>query len=269
MKRLIFALFLAVFCATAFAQDYFADENGNNQSQWGTQQSQAKPQEFGVVKKAPRRNSFYVNAGIGFDMTNIYYNHRYYDERLKYDGTGFGYTGELTLGMLIKGLIAIHGSFEFVSVDGKYDLDDIDSKYIGLNDIDALVILFGGGVTAFPFSRTQNTFLQGLFVSAKMSIGAILMNNPFDNSGFYYDRNLNYYHAGKRTRDSHMVLGIDFEVGKDWQISERTYMGVGVRWQFLGIESGYDSSEDSNRKDYYHHTHCGNSLQVMLRINRK
>ena len=239
MKRLIFALFLAVFCATAFAQDYFADENGNNQSQWGTQQSQAKPQEFGVVKKAPR------------------------------NGTGFGYTGELTLGMLIKGLIAIHGSFEFVSVDGKYDLDDIDSKYIGLNDIDALVILFGGGVTAFPFSRTQSPFLQGLFVSAKMSFGAILMNDPFDNSGFYYDRNLNYYHAGKRTRDSHTVVGIDFEVGKDWQISERTYMGIGVRWQFLGIESGYDTAGDDNRKDYYHHTHCGNSLQVMLRINRK
>jgi len=265
MKRLIFALFFAVFCETAFAQDYFANENGSNQSQWEAQQSQAKPQEFGVVKKAPRRNSFYVNAGIGFDMTNIYYNHRYYEEKVKYDGTGFGYTGEITLGMLIKGLIAVHGSFEFVSIDGKYDLDDIDSKYIGLNDIDALVLLFGGGVTAFPFSRTQNPFLQELFVSAKMSLGVMLRNDPLDNGISYY----NYHSASRRTRDSHMVVGIDFEVGKDWQISERTYMGIGVRWQFLGIESGYDTAGDDNRKDYYHHTHCGNSLQVMLRINRK
>jgi hypothetical protein len=46
-------------------------------------------------------------------------------------------------------------------------------------------------------------------------------------------------------------------------------MGIGVRWQFLEIESGYDTAGDDNRKDYYHHTHCGNSLQVMLRINRK
>jgi len=270
MKRTLLALFTAFFCETAFAQDYFANDYGTpaSSSQWDTEQTQVQTETqtttFGVPKKTPRRNSFYFNAAIGFDMTNIYYNHRYYTERVKYDGTGYGYTGELTLGMLIKGLIAVHGSIEYLSIDGKYDIDEEYSKNVCVNEIDASVMLFGAGVTAYPFSRSSSEFWQGAFISGKLSVGVIVMNDPFDGFVDYYG---NFY--GQKSRDSHSVIAFDFEIGKDWQISERAYMGFGIRWQFKSIQSGHDTTDDRYSDRYYHHQHLGNSLQLMLRINRK
>ena len=267
MKRILPALITAFFCATAFAQDYFANDNttsNTSTSVWDSDQPQASITEFGITKKTPRRNSFYFNAAVGFNMTNIDYDHRYYSEKLEYDGTGYGYAGELTAGMLIKGLIGIHGSFEIATIDGKYDIDDSYKKYAVKNDIDASVFLFGAGVTAFPFSRSSSEFWKDAYISGKLSFGAIIMNDPFDGLVDAYGniRSTNY-------RDSHFVLGLDFEIGKDWPISERTYMGIGIRWQFIEIESGYDSSDSRYNNHNYEHQHIGNSLHVMLRINRK
>ena len=269
MKRILPALITAFFCATAFAQDYFANDNTDNTtsntstSVWDGDQPQAQITEFGISKQVPRRNSFYFNAAFGFNMTNIDYDHRYYSEKLDYDGTGYGYAGELTLGMLIRGLIGIHGSFEIATVDGKYSIGEQYKKYVIDNNIDAFVFLFGAGVTAFPFSRTSSDFWKDAYISGKLHFGSIMMNDPFD--GIVDNRG---YIRRNEFRDNHFVIGLDFEIGKDWQISERTYMGIGIRWQFIEIESGYDTS-DSRYNNNYEHQHIGNSLQVMLRINRK
>lgn len=265
MKRILPALITAFFCATAFAQDYFANDNttsNTSTSVWNPDQSQAQTTEFGVPQQVPRRNSFYFNAAVGFNMTRIDYDHRYYSQKLEYDGTGYGYAGELTIGMLIRGLVGIHGSFEIATIDGKYNIGEQYKKYLINNDIDAFVLLVGGGVTVFPFSRTNSEFWKDAYVSGKVFLGSIMMNDPFDG---IVDARGNLRDSYK---DNHFVIGMNFEVGKDWPISERTYMGIGIRWQLFEIESGYDTS-DSRYNNNYEHQHWGNSLQVMLRINRK
>ena len=255
MNKILLAFFIALSIETAFAQE--SEYTASEYKTTSASSEYASAPNSDILNRGPRRSSFYMNGGFGFSLTNINYNHRDQSSKIKYGGTGLGYTGELSLGVLIKEIVAVHASFEFASIDGQYNLEKSKKKYNFTNlDIDALSFLFGGGVTVFPYSRSSNTFLQGSFASAKMALGMIIMNNPIKD----YSK-LHYY------RDSHFALGLDLEIGKDWLISDRLYMGFGIRWQFIAIASDDDRAGENNKN--YEHNHMGNSLQLMLRINRK
>lgn len=218
MKRIILVLFVALFCEAAFAQD----------------------------NSAPKRSSFYVNADLGANLTSL--------NRNSYDGTGFGFVGEVSLGMLIKEAATLQGSFGFYTIDGDYDLPKQYDKYgKKVREINALVVVGGFGTTVFPFSRSQNPFLHGTFFGAKALMGLSLISDPtiviLGNS-----------------RSDDLVMGIDLELGKDWEISERFYMGIGIRWRYLGI---VDSDGENYHEDYDSNGNHINSLQVLFRINRK
>ena len=259
MKRILLALFIALFCESSFAQDTNASPETTSTAKSDT------------PKKEQKRNSFYINGGIGFDYSHIYYSqHQYYQnninldhyyQKVKYDGGGFGVAGEITMGLLIKGFIAVHGSFEFLSFGGKYNLGRNKETVKFVNDeIDDIAFLGGAGATLFPFTQSSTNFLQNVFFSTKLSLGLIFTNDPLQD---YSDRSLKH--------SDYFVLGFDLETGKDWQISDRFFIGVALRWQLLGIISGEDSSGDpkedqpNNSGDH----HIVSSLQLMLRFNRK
>lgn len=246
MKKIIFALLIAFISETAFAQ--------NNESD---------PTADPGNSKQTKRSSFYMNGGVGFDFTYIYYDHQYFSDKIKYNGSGLGVTGELSFGVFIKQIVAVHGSFGYVYYNGKYNLGNTKEKYRYVDDkIDDHVFLGGIGATVYPFSRTSKTFWQSAFVSGKLSLGVILMENPFSD---YSD----YDRLPVLQEKDHTVLGIELEIGKDWQITDRLYLGLGLKWQLLEIYSNEDRSDERLNFDDYHHNHLGNSLQFMLHINRK
>ncbi len=246
MKKIILVLLMLFCCGTALAEstDYYTSNSD-------------------TLKRTPRRSSFYINGGFGFDFTHISYNHEYHEQKVKYSGNGFGIVGDLSLGCLIKEFIAVYGSFEVVSYDGKYDLKNVKKKYSFIDDeINDIALLGGIGVTGFPFSRANN-FSQGIFFGGKLLFGAIMMQEPFGNYDNYDLRNFS-----QQDKD-YFVIGLDLELGKDWKISERISIGVALRWQFLGIVSGDDTLVDDDDWANYEHNHMGNSVQLMLRLNRR
>ena len=89
------------------------------------------------------------------------------------------------------------------------------------------------------------------------------MQEPFGNYDNYDLRNFS-----QQDKD-YFVIGLDLELGKDWKISDRISIGVALRWQFLGIVSGDDTLVDDDDWANYEHNHMGNSVQLMLRLNRR
>jgi hypothetical protein len=257
MIRILLALFLALFCGTSFAQD--VDTSFVNQDSRASSEapSQAKAES---PKSTPKRSSFYINGGIGLDYSHIYYSQHHYNQKIKYDGGGFGVVSEITMGFLIKGFIAVHGSFEYLSFGGKYDLSHNNETVKFFNDeIDDFAILGGAGVTMFPFTQSSTNFLQSVFFSAKFDLGLIFTSDPLSDDS---ERSL--------IHNNYFVFGMDLEAGKDWQISDRFFMGVGLRWQLLGIVSGEDSAGDPKAEQSHNNDHhLVNSIQLMLRFNRK
>lgn len=261
MKRILLALFITLFCETSFAQD---SENASFENKESTVSSEiTSTAKADNSNKEQKRSSFYVNGGIGFDYSHIYYSQHLYNQKVRYDGGGFGVAGEITMGLLIKGFIAVHSSFEYLSFGGKYDLGDNDEtvKFVS-DEIDDYAILGGAGATVFPFTQSSTNFLQSVFFSAKFNLGLIFTKDP-----------LLEYSAGIKGRLKHsdyFVFGVDLETGKDWKISDRFFIGVGIRWQLLGIVSGDDSAGDpETERTYSGDHHFVNSLQLMLRLNRK
>lgn len=278
----VFSLFAIIACGSAFAQDTVyviqvytpapdaytqpATEARTPETATAPAQQQAATQN----KKERRRSSFYLNGSMGFDYSYIYYNHRYYDEKTKYDGTAVGFISELTLGVLIRNIIAVHGTFEFARFDGEYDLiyhkepqkwssvygSSSNTSYFN-EDIDGMLFLGGPGFTAFPFSRRDN-FMRWAYIDAKLLFGIVALREPLDS----------YYYTS-RHRDDYFAVAGEVEVGKDWKVSDRTYIGVGIKWQVLAIASGDDMEGEEDYEEYYHHNHMMNSVQLLLRFNRK
>ena len=202
-----------------------------------------------------RRSSFYLNGGVGFDFSHVYYNHRYYETRTKYKGNGIGYAGELTLGVLIKELIGVHASVEFSKFDGEYNINSRQKSNVN-EDIDAILFLVGPGLTAFPFSLSRSpSVMEGTFVSAKAMIGVISLRMPD--------------HSAGSERLAHAAGGFSLELGKDWHLTNTINAGVALKWQYISVGSGDDMAGEENYDDYYHHEHDVNSLQLVFRINRR
>jgi hypothetical protein len=281
----VFLLFAIVACGSAFAQDtvYVIQVYAPAPDAYTQPTAEASVPESATVpaqqqtaqKKEGRRSSFYLNSGIGFDYSYIYYDHRYYDEKTEYDGSAAGCISELTMGVLIREFLAVHGSIEFARFDGEYDLirhrepqksgingesssnPAFDGNDFYDNDIDGTLFLFGPGVTIFPFSR-MNNFMRWTYVDTKLLMGIILLENPLD-----------FYYYSKKRRDDYFAFAWEVEVGKDWKISDRTYIGIGIKWQVLAVGSGDDMAGEEDYENYYHHNHMMNSLQLLLRFNRK
>ena len=271
MKRILLALFIALFCETSFAQDSENASFENKESDVSSESTSTAKSDN--PKKEQKRSSFYINGGIGFDYSHIYYRQHHYNQnninldhyyqKVKYDGGGFGVAGEITMGLLIKEFIAVHGSFEFLSFGGKYNLGNNDEtvKFVS-DEMDDFAFLGGAGATVFPFTQSSTNFLQSVFFSAKFNLGLIFTKDPLsDYSGGI---------KGSLKHSDYFVFGVDLETGKDWQISDRFFIGVGIRWQLLGIVSGDDSAGDpETERTYSGDHHFVSSLQLMLRINRK
>ena len=225
MKRIILVLFIALFCEAAFAQD----------------------------NSAPRKSSFYLNGTVGANLTGL--------NNDGFEGTGLGFAGEVTLGLLIKEAATLQGTLEFYTIDGEFDLPEREKKSSDdIREINSFVFVGGFGTTVFPFARSQNSFMRGTFFGAKALFGIALLSNPHVSLATTYDPD----HYSDR-----IAMGFSTEIGKDWQIAERFHIGVGIRWQFLGIVTSDDSSNDPSSKVSENSGNYINSLQVLFRINRR
>lgn len=268
---------MAIFLAggTAFAQDTVYVIQVVTPAQAEALQAQDKPDQSAKEKRPKRRSSFYLNGGLGFDYSYIYYDHRYYDEHTQYDGTGAGIAGELSLGFLFKELIAVHGIFDFSITNGEYDLENgirerpvlnggyyqksgNDNDAFG-NDFETTTIMGGAGITFFPWLHSKpDSFMGGTFINADLLMGIILLDDPY-----YFDIRDN-----SQSKDW-FAFAMNLEIGKDWKVSERTYVGFALKWQILGIASGDDMEGEEDYENYYHHNHVMNSFQLLFRVNRK
>ena len=269
----VFLLFAVVACNFAFAQDtvYVIQVYAPAPEAYTQPVAEADaPIAVTQKNKERHRSSFYLNSSIGFDYSYIYYDHRYYDEKTEFDGSAVGFISELTMGILIREFIAIHGTVEFSQFDGDYDLirhkepekwgNDVnysDNDYFWNSDIDGDLLLFGPGITIFPFSRKESV-MHGAYIDTKLLMGVLAVKDPLDSYDFIRDK-----------RDDYFAFAWDFEIGKDWPVSERTYIGIGIKWQLLAVGSGDDMAGEEDYDNYYHHTHMMNSLQLLLRVNRK
>ncbi|MBR3851960.1 MAG: hypothetical protein IKJ76_07990 [Fibrobacter sp.] len=260
---------------TAFAQDTVYVIQVVTPAQAEALQAQDNPDQSAKEKRPKRRSSFYLNGGLGFDYSYIYYDHLYYDEHTQYDGTGAGIAGELSLGFLFKELIAVHGIFDFSIASGEYDLENgirerpvlnggyyqrsgNDNDAFG-NDFETTTLMGGAGITFFPWLHNKpNSFMGGTFINADLLMGIILLDDPY-----YFD-----IHGNSQSKDW-FAFAMNLEIGKDWKVSERTYVGLALKWQILGIASGDDMEGEDDYENYYHHNHVMNSFQLLFRVNRK
>lgn len=272
---ILFAMAIFLVSGTAFAQDTVYVIQVVTPAQAETLQAQDNPDQSAKEKRHKRRSSFYLNGGLGFDYSFIYYDHRYYDEHTLYDGTGAGIAGELSLGFLFKELIAVHGIFDFSIASGEYDLENgirerpvlnggyyqrsgNDNDAFG-NDFETTTLMGGAGITFFPWLHNKpNSFMGGTFINADLLMGIILLDDPY-----YFDIRDN-----SQSKDW-FAFAMNLEIGKDWRVSERTYVGFALKWQILGIASGDDMEGEEDYENYYHHNHVMNSFQLLFRVNRK
>ena len=274
-RTVLFAMAIFLVSGTAFAQDTVYVIQVVTPAQAEALQAQDNPDQSAKEKRQKRRSSFYLNGGLGFDYSFIYYDHRYYDEHTLYDGTGAGIAGELSLGFLFKELIAVHGIFDFSIASGEYDLENgirerpvlnggyyqrsgNDNDAFG-NDFETTTLMGGAGITFFPWLHNKpNSFMGGTFINADLLMGIILLDDPY-----YFDIRDN-----SQSKDW-FALAMNLEIGKDWRVSERTYVGLALKWQILGIASGDDMEGEEDYENYYHHNHVMNSFQLLFRVNRK
>ena len=274
-RTVLFAMAIFLVSDTAFAQDTVYVIQVVTPAQAEALQAQDNPDQSAKEKRPKRRSSFYLNGGLGFDYSYIYYDHRYYDEHTQYDGNGAGIAGELSLGFLFKELIAVHGIFDFSITNGEYDLENgirerpvpngayyqrsgNDNDAFG-NDLETTTILGGAGITFFPWLHSKpDSFMGGTFINADLLMGIILLDDPY-----YFDiRDIS------QSKDW-FAFAMNLEIGKDWRVSERTYVGFALKWQILAIASGDDMEGEEDYEDYYHHNHVMNSFQLLFRVNRK
>ena len=272
---ILFAMAIFLVSGTAFAQDTVYVIQVVTPAQAEALQAQDNPDQSAKEKRQKRRSSFYLNGGLGFDYSYIYYDHRYYDEHTQYDGNGAGIAGELSLGFLFKEFIAVHGIFDFSITNGEYDLENgirerpvpngayyqrsgNDNDAFG-NDLETTTLMGGAGITFFPWLHNKpNSFMGGTFINADLLMGIILLDDPY-----YFDIRDN-----SQSKDW-FAFAMNLEIGKDWRVSERTYVGFALKWQILGIASGDDMEGEEDYENYYHHNHVMNSFQLLFRINRK
>ena len=117
----------------------------------------------------------------------------------------------------------------------------------------------GAGITFFPWLHSKpDSFMGGTFINADLLMGIILLDDPY-----YFDIRDN-----SQSKDW-FAFAMNLEIGKDWKVSERTYVGLALKWQILAIASGDDMEGEEDYEDYYHHNHVMNSFQLLFRVNRK
>lgn len=267
MKGLFFVLLVGLFLSVAQAQDTVfvimappptnAEVTNPPPTQVQVievQTSSPQAEQPATQKPTKRRSGFYLNGAFGLDYSYLYYDHRYYNDKTEYDGTGVGATAELTMGILIREFLGIHGTFEFGSIDGKYKCHECGSFD---DEMEASYFVGGPGVTIYPFRR-PDSFMAGTFIGAKILMGVIGLTIP------------DYYSSWKNsnTKD-YFAFAFNLELGKDFKVGNRMFLGFGIRYQLLAIGSGDDMAGEEDYEDYYHHNHMVNSVQLLFHIGRK
>ena len=267
MKGLFFVLLVGLFLGVVQAQDTVfvimappptnAEATNPPPAQVQVIEIQtANPQteQPATQKPAKRRSGFYLNGAFGLDYSYLYYNHRYYNDKTKYDGSGVGATAELTMGILIREFLGIHGTIEYGSFDGKYECHECGSFD---DEMEAGYFVGGAGITVYPFRR-PDSFMAGSFIGAKILMGVIDLTIPDYFSSWKNNNNKDYF-----------AFAFNLELGKDIMVGKRMFLGYGIRYQVLAIGSGDDTAGEEDYEDYYHHNHMVNSVQLLFHIGRK
>ena len=267
MRGLLFVLLVGLFLGVAQAQDtvFVIMAPPPTEAETTTppptqvqviefQTTSSQAEQLVKQKPARRRSGFYLNGAFGLDYSYLYYNHRYYDDKTKYDGSGVGATAELTMGILIREFLGIHGTVEFGSFDGKYECHECG--YFD-DEMEAGYFVGGAGITVYPF-RWPDSFMAGTFIGAKILMGVIDLTIP------------DYHSSWKKNNDKdYFAVAFNLELGKDVKVGERMFLGYGIRYQVLAIGSDDDMADEEDYEDYYHHNHMVNSVQLLFHIGRK
>lgn len=193
MKNLLFFVLTAAVFATAQAAESPATNN-------------REPSEL------DKHSGLYLDAGIGIKLVSNSYNDKEFMSILSdYDEETLEGTGpeiSLKAGWLFQNLVAVYGTFGMNRINADYTFKrhkafGSDQEYN--TQIKIRQFFLGAGAHFYPF-RNPKSVMKGSYAGASLN---------------YINSNENDYCINSQG------IGIKFEIGKGWHISEHWLLGVG------------------------------------------
>lgn len=192
-------------------------------------------------------NGFYMDFTLAFIISHFESKETEYDYRTEeHDFSGFGPAFNFKIGGIIKSLVAAHATIDLALGNGTHEYREHGMIF---QDKDATQFRFfiGAGATVYPF-RDPESPMNGFFVGASVgyefsviSFEEYVVRNEY---GYYDD-------YGEATGD--IGVGLKFEIGKLWNISERWNIGVAGLFNYdlsLLEESANEYDYDYDDEDY-------------------
>lgn len=280
MKQIFF---LMIFAVAAFAQ--YGSSYGDNslyapapedvQSQEESvydQPSQSTYLQQQPVASTPAPgayyNGFYMDFTLAFMISHLENKETEYDyysdsPRIEeHDFSGFGPAFNFKIGGIIKSLIAAHATIDLALGNGTHEYRE-NGLLFKDNNATQFRFFIGGGATVYPFRNPEspmNGFFVGASVGYEFSVISFEEYVELDEDG-YYDS------YGEATGD--IGIGLKFEIGKLWSISDRWNIGaVGLFNYDISLleESANEYDYDYDDEDYSVSSY---SFWIGVRIVRK
>lgn len=215
---------------------------------------------FLAFARPPREHrGLYFNSSIGltymdFNVTqsDSWGTDKKNEEKGSFEGWSIP-SFEFKFGRSFGNLFAIYNVWDLAFFKGEGRYYDVDLEYAygdwyleqineDIRDKDAwgLNISTGVGFTFYPF-RNPNSIMNGSFIG--VAVGPMA--------------SIAFVHENDDNNDFDLIgIGTQFELGKDWWISDTWSLGIGIGYTIVApIETDYDNSD-------------GNIFRIMLRLTR-
>ena len=222
---------------------------------------------FFALPEAHAQNSFYFNAslGLGADFQTL----DAPEEKNQPDPKNFDYTGfpsvsaSLKLGIMIDRILTIHGLIDFSKSSGEFDGKSLKGEF---RDVSGSTINFeiGPGFSVYPFEYFQ-TVLNGMYISTSFFMG--IQNTSCDGTETFYNAGDDVYGIHEMDAD-YMNIGLAVEIGKEFKIDERLYVGAEFKYRLLGPISGSDTAGE-DEDEIPSRTHVSNVIVFAVTFTRR
>lgn len=222
---------------------------------------------FFALPEAHAQNSFYFNAslGLGADFQTL----DAPEEENQPDPKNFDYTGfpsvsaGLKLGIMFRGFWTLHAMIDFSRSSGKFDGKSLKREFSGVSG-HTMNFEIGPGLSIFPF-RYFLTALSGTYISATYLIG--IQNTSCDGTETFYNAGDDVYGIHEMDAD-YMNIGLAVEIGKEFKIDERLYVGAEFKYRLLGPISGSDTAGE-DEDEISSRTHVSNVIAFAVTFTRR
>lgn len=212
---------------------------------------------FAALTEARAPSAFYFNASLGlgteYQILDVS-GGRVKDEPKRYEYIGFpSVSASMKMGIMLLGFWTIHAMVDFSESSGEYDGRTVNGKFKDISG-DTRNYELGVGLSFYPFQYFMNS-LNGTYISSTYLIG--IQNNSCEGPARIHEMGAAYAN-----------LGLAFEIGKEFKITERLYLGAEFKYRFLGSISGSDTAGD-DKDEIPNRTHASNIFAFAMTFTRR